>query len=67
MKSIEPMSTKELALETIRKLPETASWAEIEERIHFCAAIERGRNDILSGEVVPHEEVKESLKEWITK
>lgn len=61
------MSTKELALETIRKLHETASWAEIEERIHFCAAIERGRNDILSGEVVPHEEVKESLKEWITK
>jgi predicted transcriptional regulator len=61
------MSTKELALETIRKLPATASWAETEERIHFCAAIERGRNDILSGEVVPHNEVKENLKEWITK
>jgi len=61
------MSTKELAIETIRKLPETASWEEIEERIHFCSAIERGRADIRNGQVVAHDEVKENLKEWITK
>ena len=61
------MSTKELAIETIRKLPETASWEEIEERIHFYAAIERGRADMRNGQVVAHEEVKENLKEWITK
>ena len=61
------MSTKELALETIRKLPENVSWEEIEERIQFLAAVERGRQDVREGKVVPHQEVKENLKEWITK
>lgn len=61
------MSTKELALETIRKLPENVSWEEIEERIQFLAAVERGRKDVREGKVVPHQEVKENLKEWITK
>lgn len=60
------MSTKELALETIRNLPETASWEEIEERIHFHAAIERGRADVQNGEITPHSEVKKHLSEWIT-
>ena len=60
------MSTKELALETIRKLPEDVSWEEIEERIQFLAAVERGRQDIREGKVIPHQEVKENLKEWIT-
>ena len=62
--SVEHMSTKELAIETIRRLPETASWEEIEGRIHFYAVIERGRADIQNGEVIPHEEVKENLMEY---
>ena len=61
------MSTKELALQTIQELPDTVSWEEIEERIHFLAAIERGREEIRSGKVIPHETVKESLQEWVTK
>ena len=51
------MSTKELAINTIRDLPESATWEDIEERIRFLAAIERGRKDIQEGKVVPHEEV----------
>ncbi len=61
------MSTKEIALDSIKGLPEDATWEEIEERIHFMAAIERGRRDIREGKVVPHEEVKESLKAWLTR
>lgn len=61
------MSTKELALDTIRKLPDTVSWEEIEERIQFLAAVERGRQELRKGKVIPHQEVKENLKEWITK
>ena len=56
------MSTKELALDTIRKLPDNVSWEEIEERIQFLAAVERGRQDIREGKVIPHQEVKENLK-----
>lgn len=61
------MSTKELALETIRNLPDSVSWEQIEERIQFLAAIDRGRREVRDGKVIPHQEVKENLKEWITK
>jgi predicted transcriptional regulator len=60
------MSTKELAINTIRDLPESATWEDIEERIRFLAAIERGRKDIREGKVVPHEEVKKQLAEWLS-
>ena len=33
------MSTKELAINTIRGLPDTATWEDIEDRIRFLAAI----------------------------
>jgi predicted transcriptional regulator len=60
------MSTKELALETIRDLHEDASWQEIEERIHFLAAIDKAREEIRRGEVVPHEEVRNLIGQWLT-
>ena len=61
------MSTKELALETIRELPEDASWQEIEERIHFLSGIEKARDEVKRGEVIPHEEVANLLHGWLTK
>ena len=61
------MSTKELALNTIQELPDDASFKEIEERIRFLAAIEKGREDVRAGNVVPHEEVRDLLKEWTTR
>lgn len=60
------MSTKELAMETIKGLPENTSWQEIEERIHFLAAIEKSREEVRRGEVVPHEEVRDLLDGWLT-
>ena len=61
------MSTKELALNTIQELPDDASFNEIEERIRFLAAIEKGRGDVRAGNVVPHAEVRDLLKEWTTR
>ena len=61
------MSTKELALNTIQELPDDASFNEIEERIRFLAALEKGREDVRAGNVVPHEEVRDLLKEWTTR
>ncbi len=49
-------------METIRDLPEDASWQEIEERIRFLAAIEKARGEVRRGEVVPHEEVRDLLQ-----
>ena len=61
------MSTKELAMETIRELPEDASWQEIEERIHFLSAIEKARGEVRRGEVIPHDEARNLLNGWISK
>ena len=60
------MSTKEFALETIREMPDSVTWEDIEERIRFLAAIEKGRKEIKEGKVVPHEQVKDRLNSWLT-
>ncbi len=60
------MSTKEKAIEALRDLPKDASWTEIEERIHFLAAVEKGRQEVREGKTVAHEEVKDALAGWIT-
>ncbi len=60
------MSTKHVALRTIEALPDSATWADIEEQIRFLAAIDRGMEDIKAGRVVPHEEVKQSLPHWLS-
>jgi len=47
-------------------LPDSATWFDIEERIQFLAAIDKGLDDVKHGRVIPHEEVKESLKQWLS-
>ena len=44
------MSTKELAMETIKGLPEDASWQEIEARIHLLAEVNLGYEQLQRGE-----------------
>lgn len=44
------MSTKELAMESIRGLPEDASWQEIEARIHLLAEVNKGVEELQRGE-----------------
>ena len=61
------MTSKEIAIKIIQDLPDSVTWADIEERIRFVAAIDRGLADIKSGKIVPHKEVKESLKKWLSR
>ncbi len=60
------MTTKELALKAIQQLSDSTTWEDIEERIRFLAAIEKGRKEIKEGKVVPHQEVKNRLQSWIS-
>jgi predicted transcriptional regulator len=60
------MSVKELAIQSIEDLPDETSFEEIEERIHFLAAIERARREASRGETVPHETVRDRLQQWLT-
>ena len=61
------MTSKEIAIKIIQDLPDSVTWADIEERIRFLAGIDRGLADIKSGKIIPHKEVKESLKKWLSR
>jgi predicted transcriptional regulator len=60
------MTEKEIALETIRALPDNCSLAEIAERIEFMAGVQKGLDQLDRGEGIPHEEVKKQLASWLT-
>lgn len=60
------MSTKQIAIESLKELPDSASWLEIEERIRFLSAVEKGREDIRNGNLIPHEQVRSDLDSWLT-
>jgi predicted transcriptional regulator len=60
------MTSKQIAIKTIQEMPDSATWNDIEERIRFLAAIEEGLEDIKAGRVIPHQDVKESLKQWLS-
>ncbi|RKY14151.1 MAG: hypothetical protein DRP52_00835 [Planctomycetota bacterium] len=59
------MTNKETAIKVIQDMPDSVSWEDIEEHIRFLAAIDKGLEDIKTGRVVPHEDVKTSLGNWL--
>jgi len=61
------MTTKQIAINVIQDMPDSAMWAGIEERIRFLAAIDKALADIKSGKVIPHKEVKENLNKWLSR
>jgi ABC-type branched-subunit amino acid transport system ATPase component len=61
------MTTKELAIQTIRQLPDSADWMQIEERIHFVAGLRKGLYELDHGEGIAHNVVKEEFAEWLSK
>jgi predicted transcriptional regulator len=60
------MTTKEIAVKSIAELPDSATWEDIEERVRFLAAVDRGLEDIRQGKLIPHAEVKASLAKWLS-
>lgn len=61
------MRDKELALESIQRLPADVSLDAIAERLEFPAAIHKGLGQIERGETVSHDEVKRQLATWLSK
>jgi predicted transcriptional regulator len=61
------MSDKELALESIQRLPANVTLDAIADRLEFLAAIRKGRDQIERGQTVSHEEVKRQLASWLSK
>jgi len=59
------MTVKDLAIQTISRLPDNADWAQIEERIHFVAGLRKGLYELDHGEGIAHNVVKEEFSEWL--
>ena len=60
------MTSKEIALKTIERLPEDASWEDIQERINFIAAIRKGLRELDEGKGVSHDKIRQEFAEWLT-
>ena len=55
---------KEEALELIRRMPDTATTADILEELYFKEQVERGLRDVVEGRTISHQELKERLAQW---
>lgn len=60
------MTEKEMALETVRALPDDCSIDEIADRIEFLAAVQKGFDQLDRGEGITHSEIKRQLASWLT-
>ena len=58
------MTDKQIAVETLGRLPEAASLAEIAEELRVMAAIRQGQTDVAAGRVRSHGEVEQLLASW---
>jgi len=61
------MTDKQLIMETLGGLPESASWEQIQEEFNILAAIKEGERAADAGELVPHEEAVKLVESWATK
>ncbi len=60
------MKTKKIAIQTIEKLGEDATWEDIQDRINFIAGVRKGLGELDQGQGIPHERVREEFAEWLT-
>ncbi|MCG8527035.1 MAG: hypothetical protein MI748_11675 [Opitutales bacterium] len=61
------MSIKELVIEKIKEMPETSTFEEIEERIHFMSGVQKAVNSVDSGKSYSTDQIRNKIKEWTTK
>ena len=60
------MTIKEAAVKSIQELPEDATWEDIQERISFVAGVRKGLRELDEGKGIPHEQVREAFREWLS-
>ena len=60
------MTTKQIAIQTIQRLPDDATWDDIQERIRFVAGVRKGLRELDEGKGIPHDRVSEEFAEWLT-
>jgi hypothetical protein len=61
------MNVKEIAIKTIKDLPENVSWEDIKERIEFIVGIRKGLKELDEEKGIPHEKIISESASWISK
>jgi len=61
------MTAKQMAIHTIERLPDTATWDEIQARIDFIAGVRKGLRELDEGKGIPHQQVKEEFSKWASR
>ena len=60
------MTTKQMAIQTIERLPDDTTWDDIRERIDFIAGVRKGLRELDEGKGIPHQRVKEEFADSFT-
>jgi hypothetical protein len=61
------MSSREMVIDLVTKLPENTSLAEIAREIELLAGIQRAREQARRGEGVPAEEARKLVEAWTSR
>jgi predicted transcriptional regulator len=67
MTNIMIMTDKQLVIDTLSGLPESASWEQIREEFEIVAALKEGIKAADEGRVVAHADVANMVESWATK
>lgn len=59
------MTTKDMALESIARLPDTATWEDIQERINFIAGVRNAMQQMDAGQGIPQESIEAEFVQWL--
>lgn len=61
------MSSREMVINLVNKLPENLSLAEIAREIELLAGIQAGRDQARQGKGIPAEEARKLVTAWASK
>ena len=59
------MTTKQLLLQAVKKLPDDASVEDAMERFLFLAKVEKGLRQAETGRMLTHDQVKAKMRRWL--
>ncbi len=61
------MTAKQIVLETVGRLSDDATLAQIIEEIAITASIQKGIDDVRAGRVMTDEDVQKRIAQWFSK
>jgi predicted transcriptional regulator len=59
------MTTKELLRKLLDRLPDDATFEDVQYQIYVLQKIRAGEEDLEAGRTIPHEQVLKDLAQWL--